>query len=247
VRRVYKGVAAATRGAFAPRARTASLHDMDTEQQMAEARAYVAALRSGVAPLAPDVRADPPRAQPVPVAISADAAIGREELVLELAPGSLGLELGSPAGTVFGRLTPASGGDRWADTADGRWRLAFQRTRKSWMILAQSEHDDAPVAAYHPGWRPGGDVWVAPDDWWELRWTPLTREPSWRLTSAGTEIVRLRRNDDDRIEIAVEGACARPALLVLLLCHVVMLETVPLEALVLGRGGGVELGLDDWS
>jgi hypothetical protein len=217
---------------------------VDSEQQMADARAYMTALRNGTQPPPAHVPAADPPTEPEPVALADDAAIGRDTLELELAPGSLGLELRSPAGAVFGRLTPAPDGDRWADTAGGRWLLAYGRTRKSWTIVAHAEHDDAPVAAYRPGWRPGGDVWVAPDDWSTLRWTPIAREASWRLTSAGAEIVRLRRNDDDSIDIAVEGALTRPALLVLLLCQVVMIETVPVEALI--RSDAVDLAFDDW-
>jgi hypothetical protein len=216
---------------------------VDTEQQMASARAYVTSLRHGEAPELPGSAV----AAPLPVDETPFAFAGADGITgggqwLEFAPGPDGLDLRS-AGAVFGRLGFArSGEDRRAETADELCRLAYERSRRSWRIVARAG-DDTPIAAYHPGWRAGGDIWVAPDDWFTLRWTPIARGRTWRLTSDGEEILRLQPNGSDHFEMLVERVPARAALLVLLVCQVVMTETVPTGELVLGEGGGVELAV----
>lgn len=218
---------------------------MDTEQQMAQARAYVTSLRNGVAPElpgTPEVAA--PQVDEADRFAFADEAgiIGRGQW-LELAPSEHGLDLRSASGAVFGRLSYARHGeDRRAQTSNEQCRLVYERTRASWGIVARSG-EDAPIAAYYPGWRPGGDVWVAPDDWLALRWTPIARGGAWRLTADGEEIMRLQPNSGDNFELLVERVPARAALLLLLVCQVVMTEAVPLGELVLGDGGGVELAV----
>jgi hypothetical protein len=217
---------------------------MDTERQMAAARAYVTSMRNGETPEPNDSAcASQPQAEEAPFAFAPAAGITGGGQWLEFAPGPDGLDLRSATGEVFGRLSYAHGGeDRRAHTADQECRLAFERTRGSWGIVARSG-DDTPVAAYYPGWRTGGDVWVAPDDWHALRWTPLARGGSWRLSSGGKEILRLRPNGQDHLDMLVEHPPAHPALLLLLVCQIVMAETVPMHELVLGESGGVELAV----
>ena len=110
-------------------------------------------------------------------------------------------------------------------------------------LLVLAPGDDAPVAAFHRGWRPGGDVWVAPDDWSTLRWS-RGREASWRLESEDEEILRVRPTAVDRMEITLHGAPARLGLLILLVCQVALTDTLPLGAQVGSDGADVGWTLD---
>ncbi len=93
------------------------------------------------------------------------------------------------------------------------------------MIVARSPHDDSPVAAYHSGWRAGGDVWVAPDEWSSLRFRPLARDASWRLESDDGEILRLRPvGDDGSFELGMYRMSANSALQILLVCEAIETE-----------------------
>ena len=217
---------------------------MDTEQQIATARAYVTSRRNGEVPLLPgSADGAAPQVEEAPFAFADAAGITGGEQWLEFAPGQHGLDLLSAAGGVFGRVWYAeSGEDRRAETADEVCRLAVERTRGSWAIVARAA-DDTPLAAFYRGWRTGGDIWVAPDEWLTLRWTPLARGGSWRLASDGEEILRLQPNGTDHFEMLLERVTGRPALTLLLVCQVVRSETVPMSELVLGEGGGVELAM----
>jgi hypothetical protein len=214
---------------------------VNTEQHMTPARACLAGVRGGVTPELLRRNARPATVEEAPVAFADEAGIAGDGQWLELAPTADGLDLRSAAGDVFGRLAYAHGGDRLAQTADAECRLAFERNHGTWAIVARAP-GDAPVAAYYRGWRTGGDVWVSPDRWLTLRWTPLARGGSWMLTSDGEEILRLQPNAADRVELLVQRVPERAALLILLVCQIVMTE-IALGGLVLGDAGGVELAL----
>ena len=130
---------------------------------------------------------------------------------------------------VFGRIVSDAAGDMVARTAGRDCRLATERSGARWIVVARDTRDDEAVAAYHASWRPaGGEIWVAPDHWCALRWTPLARGSSWRLSHEGGEILRMRsRPQDDRYEIALLDRAHGGALLVLLVCWAVMAETWP--------------------
>ena len=200
---------------------------MDTELQMADAREYILRLHGGLPPLpqpAPPEAPAPPA--PAPIEDTADLEAGQ---LLTLAPDDDdGLALRSATGTVYGRLIHEHAGDRWAHTADERCLLALEQGRKRWTIVARSADDDAPIAAFHRGRRPGGDVWIGPDDWSTLRWS-RGREAAWRLESENEEILRVRPLAVDRMEITLHATPARLGLLILLVCQVALTDTLPLD------------------
>ncbi len=214
---------------------------MDTELQMADAREYILRLRGDLPPLPEPPPPEPPAPPaPAPIEDTADLEAGQ---LLTLAPDDDGLALRSATGTVYGRLIHERAGDRWAHTADGRCLLALEQGHRRWTIVARSADDDAPIAAFHRGWRPGGDVWVAPDDWSTLRWS-RGREASWRLESENEEILRVRPIAADRMEIALHAAPARLGLLILLVCQVAFTDTLPLDAQVGSDGADIGWALD---
>jgi hypothetical protein len=213
---------------------------VDSEAQIAAARVYIAGRHDGAASeLVPVPDAT---ARSAPSDYAAEAQIAGAGQWLELAPTADGLDLRSASGAVFGRLAYLSGGDRLAQTADGEYRLAFERNHGSWAIVARDDHD-MPLAAFYRGWRTGGDIWLSPDEWLTLRWTPLRRGGSWRLTADGAEVLRLEPSSADHLELLVGRVPARAALLILLVCQIVMTETVPLRSMALGEGGGFELAM----
>ena len=214
---------------------------MDTELQMADAREYVLRLRGDLPPLpAPALPEAPAPVVPEPIVDTAGIEAGQ---LLVLAPDDDGLALRSATSTLYGRLIHERAGDRWAHTAGGRCLLALEQGRERWTIVARSADDDAPIAAFHRGWRPGGDVWIAPDDWSTLRWS-RGRGASWRLESEDEEILRVRPIAVDRMEITVNGAPARLGLLILLVCQVALTDTLPLDAQVGSDGADIGWTLD---
>jgi len=202
---------------------------MDSETEMAAARAYVADLRSG---------RTPPRWQPpTPPDDEMPAELGVREFAggidlelaaqpLELLPTPGGLDLRDASGAhVFGRLADSTARSATAQTSAEVCRFAIEHTRPGWRIVARSAKDDRVLAAYFPGWVPaGGDIWVAPGHRCVLRWTPLARLCSWRLTDADHEILRLR-SSVERYDIVTADFPTRHVLLVLFVAWVVMAES----------------------
>lgn len=210
------------------------------------ARAYIAQLRGdSTAPQWPspaaDVPAAPPPAGPMFAAV---VEMTRADTVVEFVETAGGFELRDGTGTrLFADLV-------WADddvvsfrTADATCHMGVERAGKLWSVVARSAVGAQPLAAFHTGWRPGGQIWVSPDDWFALRWTPLARASSWKLTADGVEVLRVRSSAADRYEIAISADLARPALLLLVACWGIMAETVPVSELV--GDGDLMMFLDD--
>lgn len=171
---------------------------MSSERDMAAARAYLAHLR-GVQPpvVAPDedpAGAENDAAVQAPAPTLADTgALATAAQPLELVDVNTTLQLRDHSGArCFGLLTDIHRFDACAHCGDETCRLVIEDARRGWMITARSVADDNAVAAFYRGWRPGGDVWVAPDLWYSLRWTPLARNSTWRLATAEDEILRVR-------------------------------------------------------
>ena len=208
---------------------------MAGEGEIAAARAYVAQLRdAGVPAAAPLEGATAGELQPGAPALANALELERAAQPLELVANDDALELRDRAGAyVFGRLADVHGWDVCAHTAEGVYRLAFERGGQGWAIIARSTGDGSAVAAFYRGWRPGGDVWITPDLWYTLRWTPLAKRTTWRLTAEGDEILRVRTVARDHLEIITTPFAARPVLVALLICWVVIAETLPPSAIVL--------------
>ncbi|MGH2942330.1 MAG: hypothetical protein ACRDLN_06130 [Solirubrobacteraceae bacterium] len=216
---------------------------MSSEPGITAARAYLAELRRGRVPVTtPPQAADgvgTAIAEPdkPPAVFAPGTEIRHVAHPLNLAPSRGGFDLRDRTrARVFGRLAGLHRRDVWASTADEECLLAFEHERGGWLISARSADDGDAIAVYHPGGRPGGDVWVAPDHWYTLRWAPFGRGPSWKLAAAEQEVLRVRPLAGDRHEIVMQGFLTPPVLLLLLVGWVAMAETVPRLDLIGGPG-----------
>jgi hypothetical protein len=80
-------------------------------------------------------------------------------------------------------------------TRAGRWRIAPERRRHSWAIVARNKSDSDPVAYAYPRWRLGAyKLWVAPDASYQLKRNWLTR--SWTLRQMRVLLARFTIQDD---------------------------------------------------
>ena len=67
------------------------------------------------------------------------------------------------------------------ESAAGRWRVAVERPRRGWVVVARSLTSEEPVACAYPrGWPNGFKLGVAPEQEYRLRAKPF----------AGTSILR---------------------------------------------------------
>lgn len=114
---------------------------------------------------------------------------------------------------------------------------------RGWRIVARIPETGEPVACYHSGRLPGGQVWVHPETWGKLRVARLRLDTSWRLTIDGDEIVRVWPGSGSptrRFDIVVR-ACSLdhpelPVLLIALLCWSISAE----NSIEIPRSGGGE-------
>ena len=216
---------------------------VSSEREIVAARAYLAALRGGELPAAAvdeslagrDVGTTFEDASP---RVERFCEVAKAAQPLELVAFNETLELRDRTGErIVGRLSDIHGIEASAHAVDQAWRLVFELARRGWMIVARSAADGDAAAAFYRGWRPGGDVWVAPDLWCSLRWTPLTRNSTWRLTAAGHDILRVRTLAQNRLEITTARLDAVQVVVVLLVCWAILAETRPPAEVIAGGGG----------
>jgi hypothetical protein len=188
---------------------------------------------------APDVAATP-EVLAAPEAFAAlDSPAGPLFLVLTEA----GAELRDEDGVLlYGRLVDlpdtTAGPVVGAEMADCVCRIAAERDRRGRLVAARLE-DGSVVAACHLSWRAGGHVWLATDDWYRLRSTPLESGPAWTLTAGDDEVADIRPLPNHGLEIDLAATPPDAVLLLLLVAMVIHAETVPLaEPAVNGSGSG---------
>lgn len=170
------------------------------------------------------------------------AALAAPAPPLFLVPTAIGAELRDEDGLLlFGRLVElegdANGPVAGAEMPGCVCRIAVERDRRGWLVAAR-QGTEGVVAACHLTWRAGGHVWMATDDWYRLRGTPVRSGPTWTLTAGEDEIAQIRRLPNHGLEIELAATPADAVLLLLLVAMVIRVETVSAQELVDSDGGG---------